>query len=294
MTPLPMTVISGYLGAGKTTFINQLLAADHGLKLMILVNDFGAINIDAALLASKDEDTIALTNGCVCCTMGSDLFLALGDALDRRPRPDHLIVEASGVADPARIANAARAEPDMRYAGIVTLVDGEAFDGLSNDPLIGPQVRNQVSRADLVVITKQVPHALEAGLAELTHAPILRDPNSAAVLNLVLSDPAPATLTDSVTQHPDYTAWVSQEVTGIDKAALHKALTHRPSGLFRVKGTIVDSAGDAWVVQVVGQNIDITRTTTSDLPALVGIGPRNRVDRTEVEAWWSSVRTLET
>lgn len=294
MTPLPMTVISGYLGAGKTTFINQLLAADHGLKLMILVNDFGAINIDAALLASKDEDTIALTNGCVCCTMGSDLFLALGDALDRRPRPDHLIVEASGVADPARIANAARAEPDMRYAGIVTLVDGEAFDGLSSDPLIGPQVRNQVSRADLVVITKQVPHALEAGLAELTHAPILRDPNCAAVLNLVLSDPAPATLTDSVTQHPDYTAWVSQEVTGIDKAALHKALTHRPSGLFRVKGTIVDSAGDAWVVQVVGQNIDITRTTASDLPALVGIGPRSRVDLTEVEAWWSSVRTLET
>ena len=116
MTPLPMSVISGYLGAGKTTFINQLLAGDHGLSLMVLVNDFGAVNIDAALLASKDDDTIALTNGCVCCTMGSDLYLALGDALDRRPRPDHLIVEASGVADPARIANAAQAAAEEEAA----------------------------------------------------------------------------------------------------------------------------------------------------------------------------------
>ena len=289
MTPLPMTVISGYLGAGKTTFINQMLAGDHGLRLMILVNDFGAIDIDAALLASKDEDTIALTNGCVCCTMGSDLFLALGDALDRRPRPDHLIVEASGVADPARIANAARAEPDMRYAGIVTLVDGQTFDGLSRDPLIGAQVRDQVSRADLVVITKQVSDNLETRLTELTNAPILQDPHSAAVLNLMVSEPETAAAFDGVAKHPDYTAWVSQEVVGIEKAALHRALTRRPKGLFRVKGTIVDSAGAAWGVQVVGQNIEITPTAASGLYALVGIGPRARIDLSEVEAWWTSV-----
>jgi len=289
MTPLPMSVISGYLGAGKTTFINQLLAGDHGLSLMVLVNDFGAVNIDAALLASKDDDTIALTNGCVCCTMGSDLYLALGDALDRRPRPDHLIVEASGVADPSRIANAARAEPDMRYAGIVTLVDGQEFDGLAHDPLIGPQVRDQVARADLVVMTKQVSDKLETRLNELTNAPILRNPDSAAVLELVLSDPVPATALDRVGTHPDYTSWISEKLTNIDKAALHQALTRRPPGLFRVKGCVVDSAGATWGVQVVGQNIEITPANDAGAPALVGIGLRGRVDLAEVEAWWASV-----
>ncbi|MFT7136469.1 MAG: G3E family GTPase, partial [Akkermansiaceae bacterium] len=72
---LPLTVISGYLGAGKTTLINRLLAEDHGLKLMVMVNDFGAINIDAELIAEAGEDTMTLTNGCVCCTMGNDLFM---------------------------------------------------------------------------------------------------------------------------------------------------------------------------------------------------------------------------
>ncbi|WP_245819040.1 CobW family GTP-binding protein [Marivita hallyeonensis] len=288
-----MTVISGYLGAGKTTFINQLLAGDHGLRLMIIVNDFGAINIDAALLASKDEDTIALTNGCVCCTMGSDLFLALGDALDRRPRPDHLIVEASGVADPSRIATAAQAEPDMRYAGILTLVDGQEFDALARDPLIGPQVRNQVSKADLVVITKQVSDNLETCLVELTSAPILQEPHLYAVFKLMLSDPVPATVPERAARHPDYTAWVSQEVAGIDKTALHHALARRPTGLFRVKGLVVDSAGAKWGVQVVGQNIEITPNTGSAPPALVGIGLRERVDLAEVEAWWASVTKLD-
>lgn len=289
MTQLPLTVISGYLGAGKTTLINQLLAGDHGLQLMVIVNDFGAINIDAELLASRDEDTIALTNGCVCCTMGSDLFLALGDALDRCPRPDHLIVEASGVADPTRIANAALAEPDMHYAGIVTLVDGQEFDGLAHDALIGPQVRDQVSKADLVVITKQYSEDLMASLIKLTNAPILHRPQSAALLDLVVRDPVPATATEIFAKHPDYTAWVSHQVVGIDKTALHWALAHRPTGLFRVKGSVVDSCGAAWGVQVVGQNIEVTSIAVPRTPALVGIGLRARMNLPEVEAWWAKV-----
>ena len=84
MMPLPVTIVSGYLGAGKTTLINRILGEDHQMRLMIIVNDFGAINIDAHLLASAEEDTIALTNGCVCCTLGEDLHHALDNALDRR------------------------------------------------------------------------------------------------------------------------------------------------------------------------------------------------------------------
>lgn len=289
MTRLPMTVISGYLGAGKTTLINNLIVADHGLKLMILVNDFGAINIDAELLASQDEDTIALTNGCVCCTLGSDLFLALGDALDRYPRPDYLIVEASGVADPSRIANAARAEPDMRYAGIVTLVDGQTFDGLACDPLIGAQFRNQIARADLVVVTKQVPNDLEARLVEITNAPVLRNPDSVVVSDLVVSELKSTKSLVCTDKHSDYTAWVSEKVSGVNKDVLLHALSRRPTGLFRVKGTVIDSLGVAWGVQVVGQNIEINSTIASNRPAIVGIGLSARVNTAEIDVWWDSI-----
>ena len=157
MTPLPLSVIGGFLGAGKTTLINRLLTADHGLRLAVLVNDFGAINIDASLLKSARKDTIELTNGCVCCTMSGDLFYAIGDMLDRTPRPDHVIVEASGIADPARIAAVALAERDLRYAGIVTVVDALNFPRYLADPRIADQVRAQITCADLLAVSKAPP-----------------------------------------------------------------------------------------------------------------------------------------
>ena len=141
---LPLTVIGGYLGAGKTTLINRVLAGDHGLRLMVMVNDFGAINIDAQLLASATDDRMELTNGCVCCTMGADLFLAIGDVLDRPEHPDHLLIEASGIADPAKIAQVAKAEPDLTYGGIVTVVDGLNIAALLADTQIAPQIETQI------------------------------------------------------------------------------------------------------------------------------------------------------
>ena len=287
MTGLPMTVISGYLGAGKTTLINRLLAADHGLKLMILVNDFGAVNIDEGLLASKDEDTIALTNGCVCCTMGADLFLALADALDRSPRPDHLIVEASGVSDPARIAKADLAEPALRYAGIVTVVDGPQYEGLGADPLIGPQVRDQVKKADLIVVTKMTGDTQVPGLAEHARVEVLDADDTRSLVELVLADPSAAPLLSSDMPHPSYVGWSCRIPTGIDLEVLRAGLTRRPAGLFRVKGSVADPSGAIWDVKVVGRQIEITPATDARDTTLVGIGLSERVSTDEIGHWWS-------
>lgn len=254
---------------------------------MVLVNDFGAINIDAALMASASEDTIALTNGCVCCTMGADLFMALGDALDRRPRPDHLIVEASGVADPARIANAALAEPDLAYAGILTVVDGQQIDVLSRDALIGPQIRDQITYADLVVVSKLavLPDALAKMLADLSDAAI--------VVAEALPDPAallfsmPSTVpTASTTPHPAYQGWSYDGPATVEHEAMNGVISARPKSLFRLKGMIRDSNGAGWEVHAVGQHISITPNVNATRTQLVAIGLADLVDLAQVDLWW--------
>src|SRR5690606_2876151 len=102
---IPLTVLSGFLGSGKTTLLNNLLATTSGRRIAVLVNDFGPINIDARLISRHDGQTISLTNGCICCSIGSGLDAALIDVLERKPQPDWIVIEASGVSDPGRIAD---------------------------------------------------------------------------------------------------------------------------------------------------------------------------------------------
>ncbi len=286
---LPMTVISGYLGAGKTTLINRILSEGHGLRLLVMVNDFGAVNIDADLLISADEDTLSLTNGCVCCTMGADLFMAIGDALDRDPRPDHLIVEASGIADPVRIANAAIAEPDMRYGGIVTLVDAGNFDALIDDPQIGPQIAGQVQPADVVVVTKTatVPDALRQRLTGMG-VPVVHCANEdGPITDLILSAATEPLMAKAVGQgHGSYVSWSYQGDLKLDRAQIDRLLRSRPDALFRLKGTIATTDRGGLLLQVVGRNVDMQRCGDDVATQLVGIGLAARLTRPEIDDWW--------
>jgi len=284
MTPVPLTVIAGYLGAGKTTLINRLLAEDHGQKLLIMVNDFGAINIDAALLASADQDTLTLTNGCVCCTMGADLFLAVGDALDRRPPPDHIVIEASGIADPGKIANVANAEPDLRYGGIFTVVDALHFTALSTDPMIGPQINAQVAQADMLLVSKGSATQVAGALATLSGAP---------VLDLALTTQVAPTLLGDVERlgqaahapHPDYIAWSTASDVHMTRDALTALLAARPAGVFRLKGFVAALDGGGWAVQVVGRTVSIS-PADARRTQLVAIGLAAQVDTAAMDQWW--------
>ena len=101
-----MTILTGFLGAGKTTLLNRILSGNHGLRVAVLVNDFGSINIDADLVVGLENDgnLINLANGCVCCNIRDDLIAAVNEVIARPEQPEYVLLEASGVADPCGIA----------------------------------------------------------------------------------------------------------------------------------------------------------------------------------------------
>ncbi|VTU25953.1 Putative metal chaperone YciC [Variovorax sp. SRS16] len=151
---LPLTVIGGFLGAGKTTLLNHWLRGARGRRIAVLVNDFGALNIDAELIATASGDTIALTNGCVCCQIGDDLSRALIAVLDAATPFDAVVIEASGVSDPWRIAQLGMADPGLNLDGVIVLVDAGAVRDQARDPLLTDTLERQLRAADLIVVNK--------------------------------------------------------------------------------------------------------------------------------------------
>ncbi len=149
----PFTVIGGYLGAGKTTLLNNLLSQAGGLKIAVLVNDFGEVNIDEELIASHDGGTISLTNGCVCCDLSNGFAVAINEVLKRADALDHIIVEASGVAEPGKIAHYGQMY-DLSLDGVVVVVDAEQILSQAANKYVGDTVHRQLAQADLVVLNK--------------------------------------------------------------------------------------------------------------------------------------------
>ncbi len=129
----PLTIVGGFLGAGKTTLVNHLLRHADGRRLAVLVNDFGAVNIDAALIAGRAGDVVRLTNGCLCCSIGDSFVDALIAVMRGPVLPDHVVIEASGVADPGRVAELAYLDPAFSLHGVVVLADAERVAPLSRD-----------------------------------------------------------------------------------------------------------------------------------------------------------------
>ncbi|THD49011.1 MAG: GTP-binding protein [Bradyrhizobium sp.] len=152
---IPVTVLTGYLGAGKTTLLNRILSEPHGRKYAVIVNEFGEIGIDNELVVGADEEVFEMNNGCICCTVRGDLIRIIEGLMKRKGKFDGIIVETTGLADPAPVAQTFFVDEDVREAArldaVVTVADAKWLSQRLRD---APEAKNQIAFADVVILNK--------------------------------------------------------------------------------------------------------------------------------------------
>ena len=151
----PVTVLTGYLGAGKTTLLNRILSEQHGKKYAVIVNEFGEIGIDNDLVVGADEEVFEMNNGCICCTVRGDLIRIIEGLMKRKGKFDAIIVETTGLADPAPVAQTFFVDQEIQDAArldaVVTVADAKFLAARLKD---APEAKNQIAFADVVIINK--------------------------------------------------------------------------------------------------------------------------------------------
>src|SRR4051795_4183308 len=151
----PVTVLTGYLGAGKTTLLNRILSEPHGQKFAVIVNEFGEIGIDNDLIVGADEEVFEMNNGCICCTVRGDLIRIIDGLMRRKGKFDAIIVETTGLADPAPVAQTFFVDENVgnktKLDAVVTVADAKWLRDRLKD---APEAKNQIAFADVILINK--------------------------------------------------------------------------------------------------------------------------------------------
>ncbi|MGH2965570.1 MAG: CobW family GTP-binding protein [Solirubrobacterales bacterium] len=291
----PATVLTGFLGAGKTTLLNRILNGDHGLRVGVLVNDFGSVNIDADLVVDVDSDVVSLANGCVCCTIREDLVEAIHTTLDRPEQPEYLLLEASGVAEPSGIAttfvNDGSLAERVRLDSIACVVDAEQIFAVPE------QMETkiwQIAFADMIILNKVdlVDRArvdkVHEWLASRMHRYRLVEASHCDVpLEILLGvgrfDPAHLELNledrdngggrdagdghqahdhdhDGHDHASRYATWSFESTEPMSLEALREAAARLPTSIYRAKGVVqtAEAPERRAVLQVVGKRVDLS------------------------------------
>ncbi len=273
---LPVTLIGGYLGAGKTTLVNRLLRQANGLRFAVLVNDFGELPIDADLIESKDGNVISIAGGCVCCSYGSDLMEALLAIEKLSPTLDALLIETSGVALPVAIAQSLQLVAGCALDGIVVLADAEMIKKRGRDQYLGDTIARQLASADIIILNKtdlvspEVLADTRKWLIEMAPSSRLVETIDADIqLSAVLGIGTERWAEERGEVHPQTThqSAVFPVEHPVNPEQLAKMLVTPDLDLIRVKGFVTSADGIRHLLQVVGQRWQI-----ADAPANVS-GP---------------------
>ena len=276
-TPTPITLLTGFLGAGKTTLLNHVLRGTHGMRVAVLVNDFGAINIDAQLVVGVEEGAISLRNGCICCTIREDLLRTVFDVLQRPELPEHILIECSGVSDPVALATTftrPMLRSLVRLDGIIAVVDAEQ---VREQPDYADLIEDQIAAADIVVINKvdlATPNLLQ-GLREwiavlVPNARVLETTHGQAPAEIIVGTEGtvgtgrlrrPRVPTDSDSSHVPFATWSYETDRPLRFAAVQRAFQTLPETIFRAKGVLAlrEAPERRSIVQLVGKRVTFVR-----------------------------------
>lgn len=284
---VPFTVLGGYLGAGKTTLINHLLANAGGQRLALIINDFGAINIDAELISEQTDDQINLTNGCICCGMSAGFDQAIDRLLDRDPLPERIVVEASGVADVSALAQYGH-HPGLMLDGIIVVADAETVRARARDKYVDKTVLRQLKSADLIVLNKsdlvstEVLDDVRSWLAALApQVPILaarycRIPLAALFGLEHTVREAMHIHEDGHQDHAEYRTWHYRNDTPLERSHVDAFLAALPGCVLRGKGFF--NVGQRLLYQRVGSRTSLEVSDSEGPTQLVLIGPAAELD----------------
>ena len=306
VTGTPVTILTGFLGAGKTTLLNRILNGEHGLRVAVLVNDFGAINIDTELIIGVEDNAISLANGCVCCQIRDDLIETVEEVINRPEQPQYILLEASGVADPAGIAVTfvdPRLRDRIRLDSIISVVDVEQFYANPEYPALMELKMRQIGFSDMVILNKVdlVDEAelqkVRAGIEKrLLRVRFVEAVNCNVPLEILLSvgrfDPSQLEGEDHHTDHGQtFSTWSFETERSLSLDALKTMIKKQlPANIYRCKGVIyaAEQPEQRVILQAVGRRSDISLEDNwgekSPRTQIVAIGAYGTIDEEALTA----------
>jgi len=242
----PLTIISGYLGSGKTTLINQLLR-EAKQPIGVLVNDFGELSIDKELIENEDSLTLSLNNGCVCCKLNDDLGVSLEQM--KALNVEAVVIEASGVAIPVKIANYGLSWPGFSLLGILSLVKGKGLKNLLSDKFVSKTVKAQIVQADRVLLNRFNQQDREM-ISELTEDCLTED-EVVSYWDLLFKKMVTSNKYEinEESSHSTFQSSVLETEKLINKESLESYLNNNTS-IERAKGWVRDEQGKTWLLQM--------------------------------------------